>query len=87
MATPTPSIILPVTGVARVKSVLSGDTVVLLGKPIAPHLPQPEVIFTFEAVNAPRYGTQRIRSACVCVCRNELVYSMTFSGLFGKAWS
>jgi staphylococcal nuclease domain-containing protein 1 len=67
MATPTPSIILPVTGVARVKSVLSGDTVVLLGKPIAPHLPQPEVIFTFEAVNAPRYDTQRIRSACVCV--------------------
>jgi hypothetical protein len=54
MATPTPPIILPVTGVARVKSVLSGDTVILLGKPVAPHLPQPEVIFTFEAVNAPR---------------------------------
>lgn len=55
MATPTPPIILPATGVARVKSVLSGDTVILLGKPVAPDKPQPEVIFTFEAVNAPRY--------------------------------
>ena len=63
MATSTPPIILPATGVARVKSVLSGDTVILLGKPGAPNQPQPEVIFTFEAVNAPRYVPLLLRSA------------------------
>jgi staphylococcal nuclease domain-containing protein 1 len=50
----TPPIVLPPTGVARVKSVLSGDTVVLLGKPTAPNQPQPEVIFTLESISAPR---------------------------------
>jgi staphylococcal nuclease domain-containing protein 1 len=47
-------IILPQEGVARVKSVMSGDTVILLGKAVAPHLPPPEVIFTFEGLSAPR---------------------------------
>ena len=49
--------LLPQRGVARVKNVLSGDTVVLLGK-AAPGQPAPEVVFTFERVTAPR---------CVCV--------------------
>jgi len=44
---------LPPRGVARVKNVLSGDTVVLLGK-AAPGQPAPEVVFTFERVTAPR---------------------------------
>jgi staphylococcal nuclease domain-containing protein 1 len=48
-------VILPQEGVARVKSVMSGDTVVLLGKPVAPNRPPPEVIFTFESLSAPRY--------------------------------
>ena len=50
----TSPVILPATGVARVKSVWSGDTVILLGKPVQPNLPPPEVVFTFESVNAPR---------------------------------
>ena len=45
--------LLPQRGVARVKNVLSGDTVVLLGK-AAPGQPAPEVVFTFERVTAPR---------------------------------
>ena len=45
--------LLPPRGVARVKNVLSGDTVVLLGK-AAPGQPAPEVTFTFERVTAPR---------------------------------
>jgi len=49
--------VLPSRGVARVKNVLSGDTVVLLGK-AAPGQPAPEVVFTFERVTAPR---------CVCL--------------------
>jgi staphylococcal nuclease domain-containing protein 1 len=47
-------VILPQEGVAKVKSVLSGDTVVLLGKPLAPNLPPPEVLFTLESLSAPR---------------------------------
>jgi staphylococcal nuclease domain-containing protein 1 len=47
-------VILPQQGEARVKSVLSGDTVILLGKPTAPNRPPPEVIFTFESLSAPR---------------------------------
>jgi len=51
----SPPVVLPAQGMARVKSVMSGDTVVLLGKPTAPNRPAPEVIFTFEGVSAPRY--------------------------------
>ena len=47
-------IILPKTGSARVKSVLSGDTVVLLGKAASPNVAPPEVLFTLEALSAPR---------------------------------
>ena len=46
--------ILPSHGVARVKNVLSGDTVVLLGKALSPDAKAPEVVFTFERVSAPR---------------------------------
>ena len=53
-ATSNPPVILPASGVARVKSVWSGDTVILLGKAVKPNQPPPEVIFTFESVNAPR---------------------------------
>ena len=49
-----PPVVLPSRGRAVVKSVLSGDTVVLLGKPTAPNEKAPEVIFTFERVTAPR---------------------------------
>ena len=52
---PTASkIVLPPTGTARVKSVLSGDTAILLGAPKAPGLAPPEVVFTLEGINAPR---------------------------------
>jgi staphylococcal nuclease domain-containing protein 1 len=51
---PTTPVILPSQGVARVKSVMSGDTVVLLGKPAVPTQAPPEVIFTFESLSAPR---------------------------------
>ena len=47
--------ILPSRGVARVKSVLSGDTVILLGKASGPNEKAPEVIFTLENISAPRY--------------------------------
>ena len=50
-----PPIILPSRGVARVKSVLSGDTVILLGKAQTPNGKAPEVIFTLENISAPRY--------------------------------
>jgi len=49
--------VLPQRGVARVKNVLSGDTVVLLGK-AAPGHPAPEVVFTFERVTAPRMASK-----------------------------
>lgn len=47
--------ILPARGTARVKNVLSGDTVILLGKAPAPNARAPEVVFTLESVSAPRY--------------------------------
>ena len=53
-STRNPPVVLPSRGVAIVKSVLSGDTVVLLGKPTTPKEKAPEVIFTFERVTAPR---------------------------------
>ena len=46
--------VLPSTGTATVKSVLSGDTVVLLGRPVTPGGKAPVVVFTFERVTAPR---------------------------------
>lgn len=65
-ATSTPPIILPATGVARVKSVLSGDTVILLGKSVASNQPQPEVMFTLASVNAPRYVFSNIYILACC---------------------
>ena len=50
---PRPTV-LPAKGVARVKNVLSGDTVILLGKASAPNGKAPEVIFTLENISAPR---------------------------------
>lgn len=51
--TATPPPVLPNRGTAKVKSVLSGDTVVLLGRSAEGKRP-PEVTFTFERVTAPR---------------------------------
>jgi staphylococcal nuclease domain-containing protein 1 len=50
--------ILPNRGNARIKSVLSGDTVVLLGRASADGRSAPEVIFTFERVTAPRMASK-----------------------------
>lgn len=50
---PRPTI-LPSRGAARVKQVLSGDTVILLGKATTPDGRAPEVVFTLENVSAPR---------------------------------
>lgn len=46
--------VLPSHGIATVKSVLSGDTVILTGRPTGPNQKAPVVIFTFERVTAPR---------------------------------
>ena len=53
-AAPPRATILPSQGVARVKNVLSGDTVILLGKATTPKGKAPEVVFTLEAISAPR---------------------------------
>jgi hypothetical protein len=55
-ASSTPDLrpVLPSRGVAVVKQVLSGDTVILLGKATSPDQKAPEVVFTFEKVSAPR---------------------------------
>jgi staphylococcal nuclease domain-containing protein 1 len=50
--------ILPATGSAKVKSVLSGDTVVLLGRASGAGGKAPEVTFTFERVTAPRMASK-----------------------------
>lgn len=50
--------VLPNRGVAVVKSVLSGDTVVLLGRSTIPGGKPPEVLFTFERVTAPRMASK-----------------------------
>ena len=50
-------IVLPASGTAKIKSVLSGDTVVLLGK-AAGGGKAPEVTFTFERVTAPRMASK-----------------------------
>ena len=46
--------VLPSRGMATVKSVLSGDTVILTGRPTTAGAKAPVVIFTFERVTAPR---------------------------------
>lgn len=51
-------IVLPSQGVARVQSVLSGDTVVLLGRPSKPNQPPPIVLFTFSSITAPRLASK-----------------------------
>ncbi len=45
--------VLPSHGIAVVKSVLSGDTVVLVGRASSSGK-APEVVFTFERVTSPR---------------------------------
>lgn len=50
--------VLPSRGVALVKQVLSGDTVVLLGKAASSDQKAPEVVFTFEKVSAPRIASK-----------------------------
>lgn len=52
-----PPVILPAKGKARVKSVLSGDTVILLGSAPNGGIP-PEVLFTLEGLNAPRMASK-----------------------------
>ncbi|KAJ3040294.1 hypothetical protein HDV00_011174 [Rhizophlyctis rosea] len=48
---------LPKNGRAFVKAVLSGDTVILRGKPV--NGPPPELTFSLSALSAPRLGTVR----------------------------
>jgi len=50
--------VLPSRGVAIVKSVLSGDTVVLLGRATQTGGKAPEVTFTFERVTSPRMASK-----------------------------
>jgi len=50
--------VLPSHGTAVVKSVLSGDTVVLSGRAPSPGSKPPIVIFTFERVTAPRMASK-----------------------------
>lgn len=57
-AAPQRPLILPSHGMAKVKNVLSGDTVVLLGRAPNPGARPPEVVFTFEKVSAPRIASK-----------------------------
>uniref|UniRef100_A0A7S2UEN5 TNase-like domain-containing protein n=1 Tax=Attheya septentrionalis TaxID=420275 RepID=A0A7S2UEN5_9STRA len=50
--------ILPERGVAKVKSVLSGDTVVLIGRAVTPQAKAPEIVFTLERITAPRVASK-----------------------------
>jgi staphylococcal nuclease domain-containing protein 1 len=50
--------VLPSHGTARVKNVLSGDTVVLVGKAASPDSKPPEIVFTFERVVSPRMASK-----------------------------
>ncbi|KAJ3053433.1 hypothetical protein HK097_004281 [Rhizophlyctis rosea] len=52
-----PSQTLPQNGRAFVKAVLSGDTVILRGKPV--NGPPPEKTFSLSGISAPRLGTAR----------------------------
>ena len=47
---------LPLQGRATIKSVLSGDTVILRGKPT--NGPPPEMTFTLSEITAPRYNAK-----------------------------
>lgn len=61
MSTPAAStkpVLLPTTGTARVKNVMSGDTVILWGKAAAPHLPPPQVQFTLDGLLSPRLSSK-----------------------------
>lgn len=46
--------ILPSRGIARVKNVISGDTVILSGKAATANGKAPEVTFTLESILSPR---------------------------------
>lgn len=52
-AAPATSSHVPKQGIARVKTVLSGDTVVLVGNPTGPNRPAPEILFSLQAITAP----------------------------------
>lgn len=64
MSMPVPSAanpmrpVLPSRGLAVVKSVLSGDTVILTGRASGPGAKAPVVVFTFERVSAPRMASK-----------------------------
>lgn len=55
----TAPVLLPQKGTARVKNVMSGDTVILWGKAAAPHLSPPQVQFTLDGLMAPRYVVEK----------------------------
>lgn len=57
--------VLPSHGLATVKSVLSGDTVILTGRPTTTGQKAPVVIFTFERVTAPRYDLDDDNYVCM----------------------
>lgn len=60
---PTKALVqLPPVGMARVKSVLSADTVILLGKPPHANAAPPEVMFTLDSIVAPRYVNHDLNS-------------------------
>lgn len=65
-AAASPPVILPKTGTARVQSVLSGDTVVLLGRPTGPNKVAPQVVFTFSSVMAPVSDTPTTQKKSHC---------------------
>ena len=69
MSLPTSALppILPNCGTAKVKSVLSGDTVVLLGRG-AEGKKATEVTFTFERVTAPWLVVIAFELRLSCVC-------------------
>ncbi|CAB9501505.1 Staphylococcal nuclease domain-containing protein 1 [Seminavis robusta] len=51
-------VLLPQKGTARVKNVMSGDTVILWGKSSVPNQPPPQVQFTLEGLMAPRLASK-----------------------------
>lgn len=68
MSVPTATLppILPNRGSAKIKSVLSGDTVVLLGRG-GDGKRAPEVTFTFERVTAPRCVMLELIVSVMCL--------------------
>jgi staphylococcal nuclease domain-containing protein 1 len=63
-----------------VKSVLSGDTLILLGKPATSNAQAPEVIFTLENISAPRYDRMPFLSCPIHIscCVFVLVHHGSF---------